>query len=137
MKIKTRNRLLLIPKLIAAAIMLQTLFFKFSASPESVYIFSAIGLEPWGRIVSGIMELIAAVMILIPATSAVGALLGIGIMAGALVTHFTTIGLVVMGDGGLLFGYCLLVLACCLFIAIAKRSQLNSFLPRSKSLHAR
>lgn len=115
--------------------MLQTLYFKFTASPESVYIFSAIGLEPWGRIFTGVMELVASALILIPISSAFGALLGIGIMAGALVTHLTTIGLVVMDDGGLLFAYCLLVLACCLLIVISKRAQLTRFFSTIK-IHA-
>ena len=42
--------------LLAAAIMLQTLFFKFTAAPESVYIFKRMGTEPWMRWVQGIWE---------------------------------------------------------------------------------
>ena len=44
-------------RLIVAVILLQTLFFKFSAAKESVYIFSTLGMEPWGRIGSGVFEL--------------------------------------------------------------------------------
>src|SRR5712672_4020652 len=71
-------------RLLAAVIMLQTLFFKFSGAEESVYIFSQLGIEPWGRIGTGIAELIASILILIPRTTPLGALLGLGIMSGAL-----------------------------------------------------
>lgn len=131
MNIQTRNRLLWIPRLVAAAIMLQTLYFKFTASPESVYIFTALGVEPWGRIGTGILELVASVLLLVPFTSTTGALLGAGIMAGALLAHITRLGLVVMDDGGLLFFYNLLVLACCLVIILSKRSHFNRFFARS------
>jgi uncharacterized membrane protein YphA (DoxX/SURF4 family) len=95
----------------AAVILLQTLFFKFTAAPESVYIFTKVGLEPWGRIGSGVAELIAAILILIPATTWLGAGLALGIMAGAIFSHLTVLGVVVMNDGGLLFGLALAVAA--------------------------
>ncbi len=88
-----------IAKVLAAFIMLQTLYFKFSASPESVYIFTKIGLEPIGRIGTGIGEMIASILILIPRTTWLGALGAIGLMAGALFFHFTVLGIVVMDDG--------------------------------------
>jgi uncharacterized membrane protein YphA (DoxX/SURF4 family) len=97
-------------RLLAAVILLQTLFFKFTAAPESVYIFSTIGIEPWGRIGTGIMELVASILILIPATTAFGALLAIGLMSGAIFFHFTKLGISVQNDGGQLFIYALLVL---------------------------
>ena len=78
---------------IAAVIMLQTLYFKFSAAPESVYIFSTLGLEPWGRIGSGVGELIASVLILIPSLRWSGALLGLGIISGAIFAHLTKLGI--------------------------------------------
>src|ERR1700753_1039781 len=88
---------------IAAVIMLQTLFFKFTAAEESVYIFSQLGIEPWGRIGTGIGGLIASILILIPATTAFGALLGLGSMTGAIFFHLTTLGIVVQNDSGQLF----------------------------------
>ena len=91
----------------AAVILLQTLFFKFTAAPESVYIFTKVGLEPWGRIGSGIAELIAAILILVPATTWLGAGLALAVMAGAIFSHLTVLGIVVMDDGGLLFGLAL------------------------------
>lgn len=96
-------------RLIAAIILLQTLFFKFTASPESVYIFTKVGMEPRGRIGSGIAELIAAILILIPRTTWLGALIAMGVMSGAIFFHLTTLGIEVQGDGGLLFVYALLV----------------------------
>lgn len=121
-------------RLLAAVILLQTLFFKFSASDESVYIFSTIGMEPWGRIGTGIMELIAAILILIPRTTAFGALLAIGLMSGALFFHLTTLGIEVKGDGRLLFIYALLVLVSSAILLFVYQSQvktlLNSILPK-------
>ena len=98
-------------RLIVAIILLQTLYFKFTANPESVYIFTTLGMEPWGRIGSGIVELIAAILILIPATTWIGAILALGTISGALFFHLTKLGIVVMDDDGTLF-----ILACVVFI---------------------
>src|SRR5437870_9604341 len=87
----------------AAVILLQTLFFKFTAAPESVYIFTKVGLEPWGRIGSGIVELIAAILLLVPRLTWLGAMIAIGVIGGAIMSHFTVLGIVVMDDNGLLF----------------------------------
>ncbi|HWR14712.1 MAG TPA: DoxX family protein [Terriglobales bacterium] len=95
---------------VTAVILLQTLFFKFSAAPESVYIFMKVHAEPWGRIGSGILELIASVLILWPRFTWAGALIACGVMAGALLSHLTVLGIEVQGDGGLLFGLALTVL---------------------------
>jgi hypothetical protein len=110
-------------KLVAVIILLQTLFFKFTAAPESVYIFSTIGLEPFGRIGIGVLELLASLLILFPATTAMGALLAAGLMAGALYFHFTKLGIVVQNDGGQLFIYALLVLLSSLAVVIIKRND--------------
>src|SRR5436190_13374724 len=96
-------------RITAAIILLQTLFFKFTAAPESVYIFTKVGAEPWGRIGSGVVELIAAVLLQVPRTAWVGAAIAMGVMAGAIVSHLTILGVVVMNDGGLLFGLALTV----------------------------
>ena len=90
-------------RIAAAAILLQTLFFKFTGAEESVYIFSTLGAEPWGRIGSGIAELIASVMLLVPRSVWMGALMAMGIMAGAILSHLFVLGIEVQGDGGLLF----------------------------------
>jgi len=111
-------------RLLSAVIMLQTLYFKFSGSEESVYIFSALGMEPWGRIGIGVLELLASALILFPRTTGIGALLGIGLMSGAIFFHLTRLGLVVMNDGGQLFIYALLVFVSCAILTIIYRKEL-------------
>ncbi|HMQ15578.1 MAG TPA: DoxX family protein, partial [Phycisphaerae bacterium] len=102
----------------------QTLFFKFTAAEESVYIFKTLGMEPWGRIGSGVAELVACVLLLVPRTVPVGALLSLGVIGGALVSHLTTLGIVIKDDGGLLFALALIVFACCVTILIIRRRKL-------------
>ena len=121
---KTRNIITWICRIGAALILLQTLYFKFTAAPESVYIFTKVGLEPWGRIGSGVAELIAAILILMPPTTWIGAGLALGVMIGAIFSHLTVLGLVVMDDGGLLFGLALAVAACSLVLLILQRRRL-------------
>lgn len=111
-------------RIAVAAILLQTLFFKFSGSAESVYIFTKVGAEPWGRIGSGIVELIAAVSLLVPATVPLGAILAIGVISGAIVSHLTVLGIEVMGDGGLLFALALVVFVASFLILALRRAQI-------------
>ena len=115
-------------RIVAAVIMLQTLFFKFSGSEESVYIFKTLGMEPYGRIGTGVMELLASVLILYPKTTVYGAVLAVGLMGGAIFFHLTKLGLVVMDDGGQLFIYALLVFFSGLALVIIYRHQLYSLL---------
>lgn len=96
-------------RIIAAVILLQTLFFKFTAAPESVYIFTKVGAEPWGRIGSGVMELVAAILLFTPRFVWAGAVLALGATAGAIVSHLTLLGIEVLGDKGLLFGLAITV----------------------------
>jgi len=103
-----------IAQVIVAVILAQTLFFKFTAAPESVYIFSKLGMEPWGRIGSGLVELVATVLLLVPATPAIGAVLALGVIVGAIASHLGPLGIEVQGDGGLLFA-----LACSVFVGSA------------------
>ena len=112
-------------RLIAAGIMLQTLLFKFSAAPESVYIFSTVGMEPWGRIFVGVLELIASILILIPRATAYGALIGIGVMTGAVFMHLTRLGIVVQNDSGKLFVMAVIVLITCLVLVYWHRSSIS------------
>jgi len=114
-------------RIIAAVIMLQTLYFKFTAQPESVYIFSKAGMEPVGRIMTGIAELVASILLLIPSTIALGALLGIGIMTGAIFFHLAILGIEVQGDGGQLFIYALIVFIACVVLFIIYFKQLLLF----------
>lgn len=103
-------------RVIAAVIMLQTLYFKFTGAEESVYIFTTVGMEPWGRIGVGVMELIASLLIIIPATSWIGAGIGLGLMLGAMGMHLTILGIEVHDDGGYLFFLALVVAICSAFI---------------------
>ncbi|MFN0016552.1 MAG: DoxX family protein [Saprospiraceae bacterium] len=96
-------------RLLVAIILLQTLFFKFTAAPESVYIFETLGVEPWGRIASGVAELAVSILLLWPRTVALGALGSLGIISGAIVAHLTRLGVEVQGDGGTLFWLALTV----------------------------
>jgi putative oxidoreductase len=111
-------------RIAAALILLQTLFFKFTAAPESVYIFTKVGLEPWGRIGSGVAELVAAILILIPATTWIGAGLALAVMFGAIFSHLTVLGISVMDDGGLLFGLALAVAFCSAVLLFLQRRRL-------------
>lgn len=121
---KTAAILSWVAQLVAAFILLQTLYFKFTGAPESVYIFTTLGMEPWGRIGSGVVELIAAVMLLMPATAGIGAVLALGVMGGAILSHLTRLGIVVQGDGGLLFVLALTVAASSLLVAWLRRESI-------------
>ena len=98
-----KKYLLIILRIIPAFILLQTLFFKFTAHPDSVALFTELGLEPHGRIGTGIFDLIAGITILMPRTAWLGAGLVVGMMAGAIMSHLTQLGIDVNGDGGALF----------------------------------
>lgn len=118
----------IIIRFIAAGILLQTLFFKFTASEESVYIFSTLGMEPFGRIASGIVELAAAVLLLLPRTVLLGAIIGAGVMFGALVSHLTVLGIVVKDDCGLLFALAIVTFFCCVVLIIKNRQKIPDLL---------
>lgn len=119
-------------QVVAAAILAQTLFFKFSGAPESVHIFTQLGVEPWGRFASGVAELVVAVMLLMPRTAALGALAAIAMMLGAVGAHLTRLGLEIRlpdqteGDGGLLFALALLTIAASATVAFLRRAELPS-----------
>ena len=102
--------------------------FKFSGAEESIYIFKTLGIEPFGRISSGIVELIASILILIPRTTLLGALLALGTMLGALVSHLTILGIEVKGDGGLLFSLALITLVCSLYLIYINKSKIPDLL---------
>lgn len=119
-----------IAQLVAAAILAQTLVFKFGAAPESVWIFETLGVEPWGRLGSGAVEALAVVMLLVPRGAVFGALLGAGTMAGAILAHLFVLGIAVQDDGGLLFALANVVLACCLAVLGLRRAQVAALLSR-------
>jgi putative oxidoreductase len=113
-----------------AAILFQTLFFKFTGAEESKYIFGRLGLEPWGRIGSGVVELIAVILLLRPRTAAVGAAIALGVISGAIASHLTRLGIVVKDDGGLLFGLAVAVFVGSAAILALRRGQLPVIGPR-------
>lgn len=117
-----------IVKLIAVVILVQTLYFKFTAAEESVYIFTTLGVEPYGRIGSGIVELIASILILIPRTTLLGALLAIGTMVGAIFSHIFVLGIVVKDDGGTLFALAIITLMCCLILIYNQKNKIPDLL---------
>ncbi|MDO6431615.1 DoxX family protein [Flavitalea sp. BT771] len=110
-------------RILAALIMLQTLYFKFSAQPESVHLFTTLGMEPWGRIGIGSLELVASALILYPRTTPYGALLGLGLMAGAIFFHLTKLGIRWDGDYTL-FAYAVIAFISCAVLIIAYRNVL-------------
>ncbi|MBV9928195.1 MAG: DoxX family protein [Acidobacteria bacterium] len=111
---------------VVAVILLQTLFFKFTGAPESVYIFSKLGAEPWGRIASGVFELIAAALLLFPRTAAVGALMSLGVISGAIFSHLTRLGIALteVGDRGELFALALVVFVGSAAVLFIRRREL-------------
>jgi hypothetical protein len=111
-------------QLVAAGILLQTLYFKFTGAEESVYIFTAVGAEPWGRIGSGVIELVAAALLLYPPTAAIGAVVAMGVMAGAIMSHLTILGIEVKGDGGLLFALAVAVFVASAIVLALRRADL-------------
>lgn len=109
-------------RIIAAVILLQTLYFKFTAHPQSVAIFSKLGMEPWGRIGTGILELFTGILILYSRTTGLGAALGMGLMAGAIFFHVTKLGITVDGDN-ILFLYACITFSCCAILLMVYRKQ--------------
>jgi hypothetical protein len=109
---------------VVAGILLQTLFFKFTGAEESVYIFRTLGAEPWGRIGSGLAELLVASLLLTPRLAAVGALGALGIISAAIMSHLLVLGFEVQGDGGLLFGLAMAVFAASAAIVVLRRAEL-------------
>lgn len=124
-----KNQLFIwIVKLTAVIILLQTLFFKFSGAQESIYIFQTLGIEPYGRIGSGVIELIASILILIPKTTLMGAVLGFGTMLGAIFSHIFVLGIEVQDDGGTLFILAVITLLSCLFLVYTERDKIFDLL---------
>ncbi len=124
----TKNQAILswILQAITAVILLQTLFFKFTGAQESVYIFTTLGIEPWGRIGSGVVELLAAILLLIPGTVTLGAILALGTITVAILSHLTKLGIVLtaVNDRGELFALAVVVFVCSLAVLVIRRQQI-------------
>jgi hypothetical protein len=113
-------------RLIVAVILLQTLFFKFSAAKESIYIFTTLGMEPWGRIGSGVFELIASILLFIPGTTTVGAAMALAATGSAILFHLTRLGIALtpVGDHGELFALAIVVTVCSVGVLVLHRQEL-------------
>ena len=111
---------------LAAVILLQTLFFKFTAAPESVYIFSKVGAEPWGRLGSGVVELVAALLLLHPKTAVIGAGIALAVITGAIVSHLTILGIALtdVGDKGELFALAITVFVASAIVLFIRRREI-------------
>lgn len=120
--------LIWIVKLTAVVILVQTLYFKFTGAEESVYIFSTLGAEPYGRIGSGVIELIASILILIPRTTLLGALIGMGTMLGAIASHLLILGIEVKNDGGTLFILAIITFLCCGVLVFREQHKIPQLL---------
>ena len=139
MNCKIHRRVVRVFAFVAAGILLQTLWFKFTGAPESRYIFTRLGVEPWGRVATGLLELVAAALLVVPRTTPIGGLFAAGLMGGAVMSHLTKLGIVVQDDGGLLFALALTVLASGLLVAWLDRHRLpwiGSRLPANGSCRA-
>ena len=131
----TSHRLTWIARVVVAVILLQTLIFKFTAAPESVYIFETVGMEPWGRIGSGVAEVVAGGLLLIPGRrfAAAGAAMSLGVISGAIFFHLTKLGVVVQDDGGQLFAMALAVFVGAAFVLLRTWRGLLEWLPGARS----
>lgn len=124
MRIQSTVALSWLLQAVVAVILVQTLFFKFTGAEESIFIFTTLGAEPWGRIGSGLVELAASILLLMPRAAVHGAMLALGTMAGAIMSHLTVLGIDIQGDGGLLFTLALLVFTASGTIVIIRRAEL-------------
>lgn len=121
---RTASAVSWVAQVTAAVILAQTLFFKFAGAAESRYIFSTLGVEPWGRIGTGAIELVAVILLLTPGTVVLGAVLSMGLMGGAILSHLTRLGIEVQGDGGLLFALACTVMVASTTVVVLRRTQL-------------
>ena len=119
----------------AVIIIGMTLYFKFSGHPQSVRLFTALGMEPWGRIGTGIFEVIACILLLNPKTTGWGALLGCGLMAGAIFFHLTKLGIKFEGDY-VLFTEAVVAFVSCLLLLVIYRVQVLRVLPGNHPVYS-
>ena len=127
---QTQPRLSWAAQVIAAVILGQTLFFKFTGAPEAVALFTKLGVEPFGRIGLGVVELIAVVLLLVPRTAALGGALTLGLMLGAVGSHLGPLGIEVEGDGGALFVMAVITLVAGALITWLRRRTLLALVTR-------
>jgi hypothetical protein len=133
-----KSKFIFVLRLVVAVILLQTLFFKFTGAAESKFIFSTLGAEPWGRILSGVVELIASILLLIPQrilqTQIIGAAIAMGVMVGAILSHIFVLGLVVQDDGGTLFSLACVVFVCSALIIALQPEKVRELMRKAVGL---
>lgn len=134
---KKNNILSWILQIITAIILFQTLFFKFSGATESIELFTKIGVEPWGRYLTGIVELITGILVLIPRTVLIGAIIGTATMIGAILSHLVVIGIESQNDGGLLFSLAIIVLVCSIGLIYIHKSQWDQLISQFFSIKSK
>ena len=117
--------------LLAAGIMSETLFFKFTGAQESIYIFKRMGTEPWWRWGQGIWELLASVCLLTRRLKWAGGVLGTGAMLAAILSHMTWLGFSILGDHGLLFGMAVVSFISCCTVLFIHRHEIPFVTPLS------
>jgi putative oxidoreductase len=127
---KNMKVVILILKLLITVIVGQTLFFKFSGASESVYIFSRLGIEPWGRIAMGVLELLSIILLWIPVTMLYSLVLILGMMFGAVTSHIGVLGIEIMGDHGELFILALVTLASSATLLVLHRAELRALISK-------
>ena len=131
---KTKEILSRVLRIAVAVIFIQTLYYKFTAHPDSVHIFSSLGLEPVGRIGLGVVELISSVLLLVPRTKLIGIFISFGIICGAILSHFIVLGLDVQEDGGALFSLALIIFACCSVLFGIHKSEFMTLIKERRLL---
>ena len=109
-------------QLVVVVILGQTLFYKFTDAPETAELFAQLGMGAFGYKLIGLLELIACILLLIPASVATGALLGWGLMTGAIIAHVTEIGF--EGELGVLGAMAITAWLCCMVIMYLNRRSL-------------
>lgn len=112
-----------IAQLVAAAILAMTLPFKFSGAEETVRLFDTLGAGSAGRIGSAIMETLAVVMLLTPQLAALGGLLTLGLMSGAILSHIFVLGIFWDGDAQL-FAMAVIAFAAAAAVVLLRRREL-------------
>jgi putative oxidoreductase len=98
---RARTGLSWLAQLVAAAILGMAGLSKLSSAPDSVALFTRLGVEPWGRYLLGAVELLTALLLLWPKSAVVGGVLGMVLMLGAIATHLFRIGITYGGDPSL------------------------------------
>lgn len=108
---------------VAAMLLLMASIGKFSGDPGSVEVFVSLGMEPTGRYLIAAIELVAALLLMSP-LAALGSVIVVGVMCGAIIAHVTQLGLVVNDDGGMLVGMLAAVLLCSVYVLVSRRKEL-------------